>query len=82
MATGKIWLIRGGICLAVAVLVATLSPKVRERSATEQSAPVFQLPDARSTRHGKVAGVLLLAVFFLRDLHRRSSPTAQPGESS
>jgi len=82
MATGKIWLIRGGICLAVAVLVATLSPKVRERSATEQSAPVFQLPDARSTRHGKVAGVLLLAVFFLRDFRGSSDRTAQLEEPS
>ena len=104
MATGKIWLIRGAICLAVAILVATLSPKVRELSASDRCldqggaydysaqacrfdnqviaalpGPVFQLPDSRSTRHGKVAGVLLLAGFVLRDLRGRSGRTAQPG---
>ena len=101
MASTKVWLIRGVGAFAVAILAATLSPKVREveavnlcldaggsfdfaaqscrfsgPSAAYTPGNIFQLPDATATRHGKVAGLLVLVAFLGWDVRRRRMPPA------
>ena len=68
-----------GIALAAAPLHKPYT--TRECSAAYTPGDIFQLPDATATRHGKVAGLLVLVAFLGWDVRRRRMPPADRGTS-